>query len=144
LLTLVQERILAGLRWVGLFSDEKIEPKGTPLDCLCATLMQKMKYEEGERDFVILQHKFEIEHKDGSKEMRTSTLCDYGEPEGSGGYSAMARLVGVPCAVAVLMILNDEITDKGILAPVTPQLAEPIRLKLKEQYGIDLLEKSLA
>ena len=139
-----KDRIIAGLRWVGLFSDETIEPRGTPLDCLCATLEKKMKYEKGERDFVMLQHKFEIEHKDGSKEMRTSTLCDYGEPEGSGGYSAMARLVGVPCAVAVLMILNGEIKDKGILAPVTPELAEPIRLKLKEQYGIDLVEKTLA
>jgi saccharopine dehydrogenase (NADP+, L-glutamate forming) len=139
-----KDRILAGLRWVGLFSDETIEPKGTPLDCLCATLEKKMKYEKGERDFIMLQHKFEIQHKDGSKEMRTSTLCDYGEPEGSGGYSVMARLVGVPCAVAVLMILKGEIKDKGILAPVTPELAEPIRLKLKEEYGIDLVEKALA
>ena len=139
-----KDRILAGLRWVGLFSDETIEPKGTPLDCLCATLEKKMKYEKGERDFIMLQHKFEIQHKDGSKEMRTSTLVDYGEPEGSGGYSAMARLVGVPCAVAVLMILKGEIKDKGILAPVTPELAEPIRLKLKEEYGIDLVEKALA
>lgn len=139
-----RDRIVAGLRWVGLFSDEQIDPKGTPLDCLCATLEKKMKYEKGERDFIMLQHKFQIQHKDGSKEMRTSTLCDYGEPEGSGGYSAMARLVGVPCAVAVLMILKGEITDKGILAPVTPELAEPIRLKLKQEYGIDLVEKTLA
>jgi saccharopine dehydrogenase (NADP+, L-glutamate forming) len=139
-----RDRIIAGLRWVGLFSDEQIDPKGTPLDCLCATLEKKMKYEKGERDFIMLQHKFQIQHKDGSKEMRTSTLCDYGEPEGSGGYSAMARLVGVPCAVAVLMILKSEIKDKGILAPVTPELAEPIRLKLKQEYGIDLVEKTLA
>ncbi|KAK3716825.1 saccharopine dehydrogenase (NADP+, L-glutamate-forming) [Vermiconidia calcicola] len=139
-----KDRIIAGLRWVGLFSDEQIEPKGTPLDCLCATLQDKMKYEKGERDFIMLQHKFAIEHKDGSKETRTSTLVDYGDPEGSGGYSVMARLVGVPCAVAVLMVLNGEIKDKGILAPVTPELAEPIRLKLKDEYGIDLKEKTLA
>ena len=139
-----KERILAGLRWIGLFSDEPIEPRGTPLDCLCATLEKKMQYQKGERDFVMLQHKFEIEHKDGQKEMRTSTLCNYGEPEGSGGYSAMARLVGVPCAVTVLMILNGEIKQKGILAPVTPELSEPIRIKLKEQYGIELAEKTLA
>jgi saccharopine dehydrogenase (NADP+, L-glutamate forming) len=49
--------------------------------------------------FKILQHKFEIENKDGSKETRTSTLCEYGAPTGSGGYSAMAKLVGIPCAV---------------------------------------------
>ena len=49
--------------------------------------------------FKLLQHKFEIENKDGSKETRTSTLCEYGAPIGSGGYSAMAKLVGVPCGV---------------------------------------------
>lgn len=47
----------------------------------------------------MLQHKFEIENKDGSKETRTSTLCEYGAPVGSGGYSAMAKLVGVTCAI---------------------------------------------
>lgn len=47
----------------------------------------------------MLQHKFLIEKKDGSKETRTSTLCEYGAPTGSGGYSAMERLVGIPCAV---------------------------------------------
>ena len=138
-----KERIIAGLRWIGLFSDEKIVKRGNPLDCLCATLEEKMKYDKGERDFVILQHKFEIQWANAKKEMRTSTLCEYGEPEGSGGYSAMAKLVGVPCATAVLMILDGEITAKGVLAPVTPELAEPIRLKLLEKYGIDLKEKTL-
>jgi len=47
----------------------------------------------------MLQHKFEIENKDGRKETRTSTLCEYGAPTGTGGYSAMAKLVGVPCGV---------------------------------------------
>lgn len=47
----------------------------------------------------MLQHKFEIQNKDGSKETRTSTLCEYGAPIGTGGYSAMAKLVGVPCGV---------------------------------------------
>lgn len=69
-----KDRILAGLRWVGLFSDAPITPRGTPLDTLCASLEQKMQYEKGERDMVMLQHKFGIEHKDGTKETRTSTL----------------------------------------------------------------------
>ena len=47
----------------------------------------------------MLQHKFEITNKDGTKETRTSTLCEFGAPTGSGGYSAMAKLVGVPCGV---------------------------------------------
>lgn len=104
-----QERILNGLRWIGIFSDEKIVPRGNPLDTLCATLEKKMQYGPEERDMVLLQHKFDIEHKDGSKETRTSTLVDYGNPK---GYTAMAKLVGVPCAVAVKQVLNGTISEK--------------------------------
>ncbi len=88
-----KKRIISGLRWIGIFSDDKITPKGNILDTLCATLEKKMQYEKGEKDMVMLQHKFEIEHKDGRKETRTSTLVENGSTE-EGGYSAMARLVG--------------------------------------------------
>lgn len=104
-----RDRILGGLRWIGIFSDEVIIPRGNPLDTLCATLEKKMQYAPGERDLVMLQHKFEIEHASGEKETRTSTLCEYGTP---GGYSAMAKLVGVPCGVAVKLVLDGTIGQK--------------------------------
>ena len=63
----LSKRIISGLRWLGLFSDVKVHRRGNLLDTLCATLEQKMQYEEGERDMVMLQHKFDIELKDGSK-----------------------------------------------------------------------------
>ncbi|MCJ1293912.1 Saccharopine dehydrogenase [NADP(+), L-glutamate-forming] [Xylographa carneopallida] len=133
-------RIMAGLRWIGLFSDEKIIPRSTPLDTLCATLEPKMQYGPGERDLVMLQHKFEIEHKDGSKETRTSTLCDYGDPS---GYSAMAKLVGVPCAVAVKLVLDGTISETGILAPMSPKINDPLMAELKK-YSIEMREETLA
>lgn len=135
-----KNRILAGLRWIGMFSEDKITPRGTPLDTLCATLEQKMQYEPGERDLVILQHKFEIEHKDGRKETRTSTLVDYGDPN---GYSSMAKLVGVPCGVAVKQVLDGTISEKGILAPLSPKINNPLIEELKK-YGIELKEQTLA
>ncbi|THZ84411.1 saccharopine reductase [Aureobasidium pullulans] len=135
-----KDRIINGLKWIGLFSDEKIEPRGNPLDTLCATLEKKMQYEEGERDLVMLQHRFGITHANGAKETRTSTLVEYGDPK---GYSAMAKLVGVPCAVAVQQVLNGKITQKGVLAPMSPEIVEPLRLELKEKYGIEMKEKTL-
>lgn len=86
---------------------------------------------------------FGIENKDGSKETRTSTLVEYADPKGQlsallqgkylayctnveSGYSAMAKLVGVPCAVAVLKVLDGTIKEKGILAPMTPELNNPM------------------
>lgn len=135
-----KNRILAGLRWIGMFSEDKITPRGTPLDTLCATLEQKMQYEPGERDLVMLQHRFEIEHKDGRKETRTSTLVDYGDPK---GYSSMAKLVGVPCGVAVKQVLDGTISEKGILAPMSPKINNPLIKELKK-YGIELKEQTLA
>jgi len=135
-----KDRIINGLRWVGIFSDEKITPRGNPLDTLCATLEKKMQFEKDERDFVMLQHKFEIEHKDGSKETRTSTLVEYGDPK---GYSAMAKLVGVPCGVAVKQVLDGTISEKGILAPMTSKINDPLMEELKK-YGITMVEKTIS
>lgn len=135
-----RERILSGLRWIGIFSDEAITPRGNALDTLCASLEKKMQFEAGERDMVMLQHKFEIEHADGRRETRTSTLVEYGDPA---GYSAMAKLVGVPCAVAVQQVLDGRLSDKGILAPMTPRINEAIMRELKEKHGIELKEKTL-
>ncbi|RKF79168.1 Saccharopine dehydrogenase [Golovinomyces cichoracearum] len=136
-----KERIISGLSWIGIFSDEKIIPRGNPLDTLCATLEKKMQYEEGERDMVMLQHKFEIEHKDGNKETRTSTLVEYGDPK---GYSAMAKLVGVPCGVAVLQVLDGTISERGIIAPMSSKINNPLIKMLKEKYGIYLVEKTIS
>ncbi|UKZ65093.1 uncharacterized protein TrAtP1_006293 [Trichoderma atroviride] len=99
-----------------------------------------MQYEENERDMVMLQHKFEIEHKDGSRETRTSTLVDYGNPE---GYSSMARLVGVPCAVATKQVLDGTLSEKGVLAPMSAKINNPIMKELKEKYGITMIEKTV-
>ncbi|CDK26040.1 unnamed protein product [Kuraishia capsulata CBS 1993] len=136
-----KERILAGFKWLGLFSDTKTTPRGNPLDTLCATLEEKMQYEEGERDLVILQHKFGIEWADGTTETRTSTLVDYGVP---GGYSSMAKTVGVPCAVASQRILAGElVSEPGLYAPMTPEINDPIMKTLKDEYNIYLVEKTL-
>ncbi|KAH0432874.1 saccharopine dehydrogenase [Colletotrichum camelliae] len=136
-----KQRILSGLRWIGVFSDEQTIPRGNPLDTLCATLEKKMQFEEGERDMVMLQHKFEIEHKSGARETRTSTLVEYGDPK---GYSAMAKLVGVPCGVAVKQVLNGTISEKGVLAPMNSKINDPLIKELKEKYGIFLIEKTLS
>lgn len=71
-----QQRVVQGLRWIGLFSSEPVTARGNLLDTLCATLEQKMQYEKGEKDMVMLQHKFEIETKDGAKVFSsTSHFC---------------------------------------------------------------------
>ena len=136
-----RERILNGFSWLGLFSDNKINPKGNALDTLCATLEELMQFEEGERDMIILQHKFGIEWADGTPETRTSTLVAYGQP---GGYSAMAATVGLPCAIATKLVLDGTIKGPGLVVPYSPEINDPIMKELKEKYGIFLKEKTIS
>lgn len=68
-------RIISGLKWLGLFSTEKVKPRdGNLLDTLCARMENLMKFEEGERDFVMLQHKFVVEYPDGKQVGQISTV----------------------------------------------------------------------
>jgi saccharopine dehydrogenase-like NADP-dependent oxidoreductase len=132
--------LINNLAWLGLLDDRPIEGVGTqisPLNLLTRQMLARMEYEEGERDLIILVHHFDASYPDGKKEHITSTLIAYGEPD---GYSAMARTVSLPAAIAVDLILQGEITATGVQVPVTPNLYEPILAGL-EDLGIECVEK---
>jgi saccharopine dehydrogenase (NADP+, L-glutamate forming) len=62
-----REQILSGLRWMGLFSDQVPNLHGSLLDTLSAQLQELCSFQPGERDLVMLQHKFVVEWKDGTQ-----------------------------------------------------------------------------
>lgn len=62
-----REDILASLRWMGLFSDDEAPLRGNLLDTLSAQLDRLCSFQSGERDLVVLQHKFIVKWKDGSE-----------------------------------------------------------------------------
>ncbi|KAF8260637.1 saccharopine dehydrogenase [Lactarius quietus] len=133
-------RITSGLRWIGLFAHEPVVPRaGNLLDTLCARLETLMAYAPGERDLVMLQHKFVVERADGTEQIITSTLEAYGAP---GGYSAMALTVGVPCGIATQLVLDGVISKPGVLVPYTKEICDPLREQL-EKEGIGMVERVL-
>jgi spermidine synthase len=133
-------RITSGLRWIGLFSMEKVKIRGgNLLDTLCAQLETLMKYEQSERDLVMLQHKFVVEWQDGKEDTLTSTLELYGDPS---GHSAMALTVGLPCGVAAQLVLDGVLKTPGVHAPYCKEICDPIRVIL-ESKGLGLVEKVL-
>ena len=63
------------MRYFGLFSsDEATIRGGNLLDTLCGQLEKLLSFRPGERDLVMLQHKFVVEWDDGKKVSGCSPL----------------------------------------------------------------------
>jgi saccharopine dehydrogenase (NADP+, L-glutamate forming)/spermidine synthase len=131
--------VIKRLEWLGLFSDRPL-PEGVdnPLDYLNVLTLDKMSLGDGERDMIVMHHEFIAEFPKGKKEYITSTLVDYGIP---GEDSSVARTVSLPAAIAVKMILDGKITDKGVHIPVSPGIYNPILDEL-EAYNVVFKERT--
>lgn len=130
--------VIQRLEWLGLLSEDHLSlEKGSAMDILGAKMLEKLQYEEGERDMIILQHVFIASYPAGKKEKIISTLIDFGIPRGD---TSMARTVGLPAAIGTRLILEGKIKEKGVQIPVLPKIYEPILAELKE-LGIAFKEK---
>ncbi|CAK9832920.1 Alpha-aminoadipic semialdehyde synthase, mitochondrial [Anthophora retusa] len=123
---------------LGLLKEDLVLKLSTPLDTLTHYLSKKLCYDQNERDLVILRHDVGILWPDNRRENRGINLVLYGETR---GYSAMARSVGYPTAIAVKMILDGEIQQRGVILPFTPDIYRPMLNRLKTE-GIEFFETS--
>jgi len=129
--------VIRNLEWLGLLSDEPLPlQKGAPIDVLTAHMLEKMQYEEGERDMLILQHEF-IAQYPGRQQKITSTMIDFGIPHGD---TSMSRTVGLPAAIGGRMVLQGKINLTGVHTPVIPEIYVPVLAEL-ERLGIHFTEK---
>jgi len=130
--------VIKRLEWLGLFGNEPLpNDKNNPLDYLNVLTLKKMSMGEHERDMVIMHHEFIAEYP-GKKEYVTSTLVDYGIPDGD---TSVARTVALPAAIAAKMILEKKIKLTGVHIPVVPDIYNPILDEL-EDLGIKFDEKT--
>lgn len=125
------------LQWLGCFSEDiYVAQKNSSIDAFCDLLLQKLSYKPNEKDMVVLQHKFVIKKSDGSRYFLKSELKLLGDPN---GYSAMAKTVGYPIAMAAELIVNNKIKTKELILPVTPDIYKPM-LALLNKEGITFKE----
>lgn len=91
---------------LGLLSDDStIEKRSTPLDTLSIWLAKRLAYGPNERDIVILHHQVGVTWPTLSQEeseLKTIDMVVYGDAK----YSAMAKTVGLPAAIATRMLLS--------------------------------------
>jgi saccharopine dehydrogenase-like NADP-dependent oxidoreductase len=110
----------------------------TPAQILQKILSDKWTLSEDDKDMIIMHHKFGYEINREKKQIESS-MVSIGENQ---TYTAMAKTVGLPVAIAALKILNGEITTPGVQRPITKEVYNPI-LKELEDYGVVFKEKQV-
>jgi len=121
------------LKWAGLFEKKVIGlKKATPAQVLQHLFEQKWEMQEGDKDMIVMRHLF----KYGNDKNLVSSMVVLGDDNNN---TAMAKTVGLPIAIATKLILNNLVTERGVIMPMTPDIYLPILEEL-ENYGINFLE----
>ena len=120
-----------------IFNPNKIVglKNATPAQILEKILTDSWKLAPEDKDMIVMYHKFGYEIN-GEKKQIDSKMVTIGEDQ---TFTAMARTVGLPVAMAALRILNGQIITPGVQLPIKKEVYEPI-LKELESYGIEFKE----
>ncbi len=130
------------IRWdklleLNIFDQTKLIgiPNATPAQALQKILEDSWTLKAEEKDMIVMYHKFGYE-LNGEKKQIDSKLVVTGENQ---TFTAMAKTVGLPVAMAALKILNGDIKTPGVQIPITKEVYEPILNEL-ESYGVNFKE----
>lgn len=123
--------------WLGLMSDDKIGLQYvTPAQILQQLIEKKWKLKAKDKDMIVMYH--EIHWSKGKKEqVYQSSLEVKGEDQ---TYTAMAKTVGLPLAIATKLLLQGKIKERGVVIPVSKEIYEPV-LKELAKFDIKFNEK---
>jgi len=126
------------VEWTGVLENNPVALEhATPAQALQKLLEEKWKLKAEDKDMIVMQHIFEIKNTGEKTDTLKSELVVEGDDS---HYTAMAKTVGLPLAIASKLILNGEIKSRGVLIPVTKEIYEPV-LKELEKYGISFVER---
>lgn len=137
-LNITDENILQKLDWLGIFSDEKIHIRNvSPAQALQKLLEEKWYLQEGDKDMCVMLHV--MEYVLSNKKYRIqSSMVAIGEDE---HHTAMAKTVGLPLGIAAKLILENKITQRGVVLPVHADIYEPILQELEKDFQIHFTEE---
>ncbi|MCK0158621.1 saccharopine dehydrogenase NADP-binding domain-containing protein [Cellulophaga sp. F20128] len=102
--------------------------QGTPAQILQEVLEQCWTLDTADKDMIVMYHKFGYALHD-KKYQIDANMVVIGENQ---KHTAMAKTVGLPVAMATLLILNNKVTTYGVQIPITKEVYNPILSELKE------------
>ena len=123
-----------------LFNPNKIVglKNATPAQILERILTDSWTLAENDKDMIVMYHKFGYELNGEQKQIDATMVC-IGDDQ---TYTAMAKTVGLPVAIATLQILNGNIKTPGVQLPIKKEVYLPI-LKELEEFGVVFHEKQM-
>lgn len=125
-------RIAEQFAYLDFFSERTFSrDQASAAQLLLDILQEKWHLETGDRDLVVMQHRFEYE-LNGEHKVKTSTLVLEGEND---YHTAMAKTVGLPLAMALRRYLLGEVGLRGVQIPIQPEIYKPILTEL-EEWGV--------
>jgi saccharopine dehydrogenase-like NADP-dependent oxidoreductase len=123
-----------------IFNSNKIVglKNATPAQILEKILSDSWTLQPKDKDMIVMYHKFGYE-LNGKKQQIDSKMVCLGEDQ---TYTAMAKTVGLPVAMATLLILNGKIKTPGVQLPIREEVYLPILKELGE-YGVVFKEEEV-
>ena len=123
-----------------IFNAKKIVglKNATPAQILERILNDSWTLQPDDKDMIVMYHKFGYELKGERKQIDSKMVC-LGDDQ---IYTAMAKTVGLPVAIATLQILNGNIKTPGVQLPIRKEVYEPI-LKELAKYGVVFKETEM-
>ncbi|NWZ91619.1 AASS protein, partial [Nesospiza acunhae] len=121
---------LEAVEWLGLLGDEPVPAADSIVGALAKHMEMKLPFGTGERDMIVMRSEIGLRHPSGHLEDKFIDLVVYGDNK---GYSAMAKTVGYPAAIAAKMVLDGEITAKGMVIPLTKNVYGPILERVRAE-----------
>jgi hypothetical protein len=103
----------------------------TPAQILERILNDSWTLQPEDKDMIVMYHKFGYEWNGERKQIDSKMVC-IGDDQ---TYTAMAKTVGLPVAMAAIQILNGKIKTPGVQLPIKKEVYEPI-LKELEEFGV--------
>ncbi|MBL4754840.1 MAG: saccharopine dehydrogenase NADP-binding domain-containing protein [Flavobacteriales bacterium] len=127
---------LEKLEWLGMFSNSVVGLKNaSPAQILQHILEKKWALDPDDKDMIVMMHRV-FYTINGVKKKLTSELVVKGDDS---TYTAMAKTVGLPLAIATKHIVNGIINTPGVVLPITKEIYEPT-LKELSLRGIEFME----
>uniref|UniRef100_A0A8C9F6M1 Aminoadipate-semialdehyde synthase n=1 Tax=Pavo cristatus TaxID=9049 RepID=A0A8C9F6M1_PAVCR len=121
---------LEAVEWLGLLGEEPVPAADSIVGALAKHMETKLPFGTGERDMIVMRNEIGLRHPSGHLEDKFIDLVVYGD---NNGYSAMAKTVGYPTAIAAKMVLDGEINTKGMVIPLTKKIYGPILERVKAE-----------